>query len=470
MGQWSEIRPAPVIREDAPFNIEAEQQLLGAILNNNAFLDRVSDILKADHFFEPLHGRIYQIACDRIAKAHLVSPVVLKSLMEGDEGLQSVGGPSYLARMSGAACGSYAVRDYAELVVANHARRKLAEAATGVVSDLRTGGDLGEASGRLLTAIQMLPQGAQESSISATLALTRAVQEIEALRQGTNAMLKTGIPALDGILKGLAPGDLFLLAGSTSMGKTATALEITANIAMGGKPVLYVSLEMMPEQLVARLASAKSGVPYTDLREPEKVEHEDYRRFIQSCADVSMHAALRIAPRHIRDAGSLYAAAMRARSDMGGLSLVVVDYAGLMRAPGKDRYNQMTEVSVSLKSMAGMLGVPFLVLCQINRESANRDDKRPQLTDLRESGQFEQDADQVVFCHREEYWLERQGPKPDKSGAINDGARADYEVAVTQARNKMELIVRKNRHGRLGTALVGFHAPTNKFWRLEGQA
>jgi replicative DNA helicase len=179
---------------------------------------------------------------------------------------------------------------------------------------------------------------------------------------------------------------------------------------------------------------------------------------------------MRIIPKHIRDIAAGHAALRRVKREFGNdLAAVFVDYAQLVRGQGKSRYEQMTDVSIGLKTIAGMLECPVIALVQLDRNIGERENRRPQLSDIKETGQFENDADQVVFCHREEYWLERAGPKPGRDGKISADARADWEADLAAARNLMEIIVRKNRHGRLATATAGFHAPTNRFWTLEHQ-
>ena len=170
----------------------------------------------------------------------------------------------------------------------------------------------------------------------------------------------------------------------------------------------------------------------------------------------------------VRDIPAIYAAVNRAGLDLPGgkPGAVIIDYAQLVRSGAKGRYEQMTEVSVQIKQLARTLNCPVFPLVQLSRDIGKREDRRPHLFDIRDSGQFEQDADQAIFCHREGYWLERDGPRPDKGGKITEEARAEWAGEMLRWKGKMEIIVRKNRHGRIGTAEVGFHEPTNRFWRL----
>jgi replicative DNA helicase len=448
-------------------NVEAEQQLLGMILCDNGAFDLVGDVLRPEHFGDPLHARIFEICAQRIGKGHLVNPVSLKSILENDEGLKAVGGPGYLARMAGAAISPKAAKEYARMIVEDAVRRALAVATQEAGLSLQAGGEPQEVKMGLLHALHALPEAyGDETTFSLMRAVTEAVDAAVKSYQGENSFLKTGIPALDQIIRGLGPSDYCLLGGATSMGKTSLALEIAANVAIKQrKGVCFVSLEMTRQELATRMASAVARVPYTDLRSASDMSEESFRKWVEASQSIA-DAPMEIIPKHVRDLPAIHAAARKVQRQMGNLSLLVVDYAQLVRAPGKGRYEQMTDVSIGIKHMAGMLGVPVIALCQLSRDIGQRDDKRPQLSDIKESGQFENDADQVIFCHREGYWMQRQGPKLDKAGQVTDKARIEFEADLAAVKNVMELIVRKNRHGKLGIAQVGFHDATNRFWRL----
>ena len=451
-------------------NIEAEQAVLGAVLVDNRALDQVGDLLITDFFADPVHQRIYDLAAGRIRKGHLVSPITMKMDLESDEGLRALGGPAYLGRLAGAAMVS-GVREYAKLIVEAAARRALHTAALQAGERLRIGEDSQTVKMAVLHALQSLPEGmADQSSYSLAMAMTEATEQAVKAYHGQSSLLKTGVTVLDHVIRGLAPGDFCLLPGATSMGKTSLALEIASKVAYRGQGVAFVSLEMDRQQLATRMASAISRVPYTDLRDPSEMPEEDFRKWIEATAKVA-EGSMRIIPRHVRDIPAIHAAVSRAGLDFKGgkADLVVIDYAQLVRGQGKGRYEQMTEVSIGLKHLAAMLAVPVIALCQLSRSIGDRDDKRPQLSDIKETGQFENDADQVVFCHREGYWLQRQGPRLDKAGQITDQAKTEWKADLAAVQNVMELIVRKNRHGRLATAEVGFHDATGRFWDLKKQ-
>ncbi len=330
-----------------------------------------------------------------------------------------------------------------------------------------------EVSGELHPALSTrwgLPGGqpvGEESSYSLIRTVKDAIDETVRAYQGEVSLLRTGIEPLDAIIKGLAPGDLTLLAGATSMGKTALALEIASNCAYRGDGVVFVSLEMARDQLANRMIATKARIPYTKLRDAASLSEDEMRKWVESSAEVAK-GDMRIVPKHIRDVPAIYSAARRCGIDFktGKPSLLVVDYAQLVRGQGKSRYEQMTDVSISLKHLGGMLGCPVIALVQLSRDIGTRDDKRPQLFDIKETGQFENDADQVAMCHREEYWLARQGPKPNKTGAITAQTKSEWEADLAAVRNRMEILVRKNRHGKIATAEVGFNDATNRFWKL----
>lgn len=452
-----------------PCNIEAEQQLLGAVLTQNGLIDRVSDILRPEHFFDPVHARIFTICQQRIGAGMLASPVVLRSIMGADEGLSQLGGAAYLVRLAGAAMNTFAIREHALLILDAAARRMLIQTQEDGISKLRTGADLAVVQQDLIAALTTLPEaGGMESSVSLLKAMSSALQAINEGYQGNISFLKTGLHGLDAVLRGLGPSDYMLIGGATSMGKTALAVEIASNVATAGGKVAFWSLEMTQEQLATRMASAKSGVPYSETRDASNLSEASFRRWAKAAEEIGK-APMRIIPKHIRDISAGEAAMRRVKREMGGLDLGVIDYSQLVRANGRDMRERMTEVSIRSKMLAGILECPVIGLVQLDRNLGERDDPRPNLSDIKESGQFENDADQVVFCYREDYYLTRRGPKVGKDGKVSTEAMVDFEARLSECRNKMQLLVRKNRHGSIGDTETGFNAATNKFWRLGEQ-
>lgn len=451
------------------FSIEAEQQVLGACLIDNDRVAKVADILRPEHFFDPLHADMWRHILARVTKRHLASPITLKADFQNDTRMSDVGGVGYIARMAGAVVAGGAVRDIATEIIQWAAKRALNEALL-IGTDELPNEELGNVVARLQIAIRALPEAeGEETSISLMTATTSAIRDANEMWSGERTLAKTGIPELDAILHGLGRGDLMLLGGATSMGKTATAVHIAKSYAMSGQPVVYWSLEMRHDQIANRIIASNAGLNYALMRDPTQLSEADFRKWVEKSRDVAQ-GAMQIIPTRIRDIGAGLSAIEYARDRLGGLSLVVVDYAQLVRGQGKSRFEQMSDVATSLKTLGGLLDVPVIALVQLDRKIGEREDTRPQLSDIKESGQFENDADQVVFCHREGYWLQRRGPAVNKAGVVTDEARADFEADMSRHKNRMELIVRKNRHGKLATATVGFHAPTNRIWSLQEEA
>jgi len=269
------------------------------------------------------------------------------------------------------------------------------------------------------------------------------------------------------------PRKLYVTDGYVMTHNTALAVEIAANVGtIEGQGVVFVSLEMTKEELANRVISRASRIPYNDIRAAEGMEEAVFRKWIETAKGEGDRLNMEIVPRHVRTAAGIRSAVKRASQLLPGgkPALVIVDYAQLIEPEPGRRYSGrtefMTEVSVRLKDMASIDGYPLIAIVQLNREIGKRPDRRPQLTDIRETGQFEQDADQVVMVHRESYWLERNGPEPDRNGKLTEESRAEWAGQMQRWKNRMEIYVRKNRHGRIGGCEVGIHEPTNRFWRL----
>lgn len=462
--------PIPIL-----MSVEAEQSLLGSVLLFPSHITALDRMIGEDDFGDPVHARIWAACRVRALRGHMVSPVSIGAAMSEDEGFKTLGGPGYLARMSGLGSSKEeTARHYAEIIKDYAIKRRLRDAIEGARSGLGSDEDARTQVSRLQSALMALPASDDDTeALSATAAVTRMLEKQVALYQGQATLLKTGFDPLDRIIGGLDGGDLVLLGGATSMGKTAVAVEMAHRMAARGCGVAYASLEMQPDQIMSRITSTATRIPYAALRDANTLEETDFRKWVEG-ARKTTELPLHIIPRKVRDVAALHAAALRIRDTLGDrtpLSALFVDYAQLLRAEGKGRYEQMTNVSIGLKTIAGMLNIPVIALVQLDRQIHARDDKRPNLNDIKESGQFENDADVAIFCHREEYYLERQGPRRSKDGEITADARADFEADKARAKNRIELIVRKMRQGQLGVAEMGFHNATNRFWNLsEGDA
>ena len=468
--------------DPAPHNIEAEQQLLGAILTNNEVYDRVAAIIRAEHFYEPVHARIYDIASARIQKNALASPVTLKAFMAEDQGLADLGGPTYLVRLAAAAISAHAARDYAQMIHDLAVRRELiglgrdiADRAARVEVDSEPKDQIVEAEQRLY---QLGEQGATNRGFQSFLkAVTAAVHVANAAyqRDGGLAGVSTGLADLDRKLGGLHPSDLLILAGRPSMGKTSLATNIAFNIAkahrnglrpdgsegtINGGVVGFFSLEMSAEQLAARILSEAAEVPSEQIRRGDMTEDE-FRRFVEAAK------ALEACPLFIDDTPALPIAQVAARARRlkrtHGLDVLIIDYLQLLRGSGRveNRVNEVSEITQGLKAIAKELNIPVIALSQLSRAVEQREDKRPQLSDLRESGSIEQDADVVMFVFREEYYREREKP-----GDHDLEAMAKWQQVMEQVHGKAEVIIGKQRHGPIGTVELSFEGRFTRFGNL----
>ncbi|GAB4286738.1 MAG: replicative DNA helicase [Roseovarius sp.] len=465
-----------------PHSIEAEQQLLGAILTNNDVYDRVSNLIGPQHFHEPVHARIYEVAAARIARGHLASPVTLKAFLEEDEGLRELGGPAYLVRLAGAAISAFAARDYAQMIYDMAIRRELIELGHEIAGRAARADVAVEPRDQIVEAEQKLyalsEQGRAERGFQSFLSAVKdAVNVAHAAyrRDGGLAGLSTGLIDLDRKLGGLHKSDLLILAGRPSMGKTSLATNIAFNIARAyrrgtlpdgsegaveGGVVGFFSLEMSAEQLAARVLSEAARIPSHQIRRGDLTE-EEFRRFVEAAK------TLESCPLFIDDTPALPIAQLAARARRlkrtQGLDVLIVDYLQLVRpSTARDsRVNEVSEITQGLKAIAKELDIPVLALSQLSRQVEGREDKRPQLSDLRESGSIEQDADVVMFVFREEYYAEREKPSEDKLDQM-----AEWQQRMERLHGRAEVIIGKQRHGPIGTVELSFESEFTRFGNL----
>ena len=487
MNEIATLRPnlpaAPQAEEEVlPQNVEAEQQLLGAILTNNDVYDRIASLVKAEHFFDPVHQRIFEKAAARIQKNALASPVTLKPFFEDDDGLRELGGPAYLVRLAGAAISSFAARDYAQMIYDLAVRRELITLGRDIAAKAAKVDVISEPREQITEAEQQLyklgEQGvAQRGFVSFLRATTEAVNSANAAYQrgGGLAGISTGLVDLDRKLGGLHPSDLLILAGRPSMGKTSLATNIAFNIAKAyrrgrthdgnegaveGGVVGFFSLEMSSEQLAARILSEASEVPSEQIRRGDMTETE-FRRFVEAAK------SLESCPLYIDDTPALpisqVAARARRLKRTHGLDVLMVDYLQLLKGTGRgetNRVQEVSEITQGLKAIAKELNIPVVALSQLSRTVESRDDKRPQLSDLRESGSIEQDADVVMFVYRDEYYHERLKPPED------DPRFAEWFEKMNRVHGKAEVIIGKQRHGPIGTVELSFEGRFTRFGNL----
>ena len=467
----------------APSNIEAEQALLGALMYDNAAYERLSDRLQARHFYEPFHQRLFAALESHIRKGQLAEPILLADEFKKDPAFEELGGLRYLADLVDRAPPAANASDYARAIYDLALRRDL----------IRIGGEITvEAQGHDadITARDQIEAAEQklytlaESGTSSTGfvnfadALTGAVQmAAEAYsRDGGLAGVSTGLTDLDKQLGGLHPSDLLILAGRPSMGKTALATNIAFSVArayawepqpdgtrktVSGGVVAFFSLEMSAEQLAMRLLADVSGVSSDRLRKGE-IDASEFGRVRDGAIEVQE------APLFIDATGGLSISKLTARARrlkrQHGLDLIVVDYLQLVTtdAGGKEgnRVQEVSAITGGLKALAKDLGVPVIALSQLSRQVENREDKRPQLSDLRESGSIEQDADVVMFVYREAYYLSRAEPREGTPEHMT------WQEDLEKINNVAEVIIGKQRHGPIGTVKLHFHGDTTKFGNL----
>ena len=464
----------------APHSIEAEQQLLGAILTNNDIFDRIASIVTPEHFYDPVHARIFELASARIAKNNLASPVTLATFLQDDEGLKELGGAAYLARLAASAVAGFAARDYAQMIYDLAIRRNLIQLGQDISARATTMDESQEPAEQIVVAEQALyklgEEGQGESGFQSFLrAVTAAVDVANNAykREGGLAGISTGLIDMDKKLGGLHKSDLLILAGRPSMGKTSLATNVAFNIAkafrqgkladgtegaVDGGVVGFFSLEMSAEQLAGRILSEASEISSHKIRQGDMEEFE-FRRFVEAAKE------LEACPLYIDDTAAIPIAQLSARARRlkrtHGLDVLIIDYLQLVRGTSENRVQEIGEISMGLKAIAKELQIPVIALSQLSRQVENREDKRPQLSDLRESGSIEQDADVVMFVYRGEYYKEREKPDDD-----NLEAMAQWQDDMSRLHGKAEVIIGKQRHGPIGTVELSFEAQFTRFGNL----
>jgi replicative DNA helicase len=470
----------------APANIDAEQAILGAILFDNAAYERIGDLLRPTDFYDPFHARLFAAMEEHIRKGQLAEPIVLMERFRRDVAFEEMGGLRYLADLVDRAPPTANAFDYARVVHDLALRREL----------IRIGGDIsvgaqGEADTPAREQIEAAEQqlyALAETGSSANGPKTFAdvsVRTVEMAaraygRDGGMSGLATGLIDLDKMLGGLQGSDLIILAARPAMGKSALAGNIAKHVARhyayepqidgsrktidGGRVALF-SLEMSDEQFCLRIQADASGIPSTRVRQGQ-IDASEFGRFRDAALE------LQEIPLHIDDTGGLAIAQLCARARRlkrtSGLELVIVDYLQLLRPsngrPTSNTVDDVTEITGALKALAKELSVPVLALSQLSRQVEGRDNKRPQLSDLRASGSIEQDADVVMFLYREAYYLGRTEPR---AGTPEHLA---WQEAMDGAKHHAELIIGKQRHGPIGTVHLSFNEALTKFGNLARES
>jgi replicative DNA helicase len=458
-----------------PANLEAEQALLGSIMVNNDIIDEVSTIISSNIFYDPAHIKIYESIENLNNKGMIANPITLKNFFEKDNMLNDVGGTEYLVKLTRFSSSTKQAIDYAKIIHEMYLRRELV-----MVSD-KLSTDTLNASSQEINAEQIIEDTekslydlAEKGTFSQSyLKFNKALDET--IRMATLAMqsdqgivgVPTGLTDLDEKLGGLHKSDLVVLAGRPSMGKTALATNIAFNASKNflkrqeKSSVAFFSLEMSSEQLSTRILSEQARIKSDDIRRG-KVTEDEINRYIETSRNIYD------LPLFIDETPAITIAALSNRARrikrLHGLGLVVVDYIQLMRSSSNKndgRVQEISEITQGLKALAKELAVPVLALSQLSRAVEQRDDKQPQLADLRESGSIEQDADVVMFVYREAYYLERKQPK---LGSIE---HAEWQSKMNDVNGLADIILGKQRHGPTGTVKVEFEGIYTKFKDLS---
>ncbi len=454
--------------KELPNNIEAEQAVIGSILVSNEIFDEINTIISSSNFYDPMHQKIFGAVENLIYKGMLANPITLKNFFEDDEDDLNV--PEYLVRITKFSTSTRQSIEYSKIIYDMFVRRELIKISeqtidTAKLNDLNTSGqNIIENSERLL--FDLAEKGSFNSSlIKFDEAMKQTIEMASAAYKNEEGIVgvPTGLRDLDDRLGGLHQSDLIIIAGRPSMGKTALATNIAFYAAQklqdSGKKssIAFFSLEMSSEQLSTRILAEQSRIKSNDIRRG-RISDEEFDKFIETSKNISE------LPLYIDETPAISIAAMSNRARrikrLFGLDMIVVDYIQLMKGTfnNKDgRVQEISEITQGLKAIAKELSVPVVALSQLSRAVEQRDDKKPQLSDLRESGSIEQDADVVMFVYREAYYLERKEPRPATV------EHAEWQAKMNEVSNLAEIIIGKQRHGPTGNVMLEFEAMFTKF-------
>ncbi|ETR74888.1 replicative DNA helicase [Afipia sp. P52-10] len=469
----------------APHNIEAEQSLLGAILVNNDAFYRVSDFLEPKHFFEPIHQHLFEIAGSLIRMNKIATPVTLKTFVPADTDIGGLTVAQYLARLAAEATTIINAQDYGQTIYDLALRRDLIRIGEDMVNvaydapvDFAPRAQIEDAERRLFEIAETgrYDGGFQRFANALTTAVDMAANAYQ--RDGGLSGLACGLRAMDAKMGGLQPSDLIILAGRPAMGKSSLATNIAYNVArayrgevqadghmktVDGGVVGFFSLEMSAEQLATRIIAERTGISSSSIRRGG-ISEADFDKIRDQAIEMQS------IPFYIDETGGISIAQLAARARrlkrQKGLDLLIIDYLQLLTGSGKrsdNRVQEITEITTGLKALAKELNVPIIALSQLSRQVEARDDKRPQLADLRESGSIEQDADVVLFVYREEYYLQSKEPRPGTP------EHEKWQTEMDLAHGKAEVIIGKQRHGPTGTVNLQFDASVTRFSDLADE-
>ena len=454
--------------EELPNNIEAEQSVLGSILLQNEIFDDISTLITSINFYDPLHQRIFAAIENLIYKGMLANPITLKNHFEKEK--DDIDIPEYLVKITKFSSSSRQTIEYSKIIYDMYVRRELIKISENTIDSAKVN-DLNISGQKIIeNSEKFLFDLAEKGSFNSSLVKFDEAMKLT-IEMASNAYkneegivgVPTGLRDLDDRLGGLHQSDLIIIAGRPSMGKTALATNIAFNAAKKlqeenkKSSVAFFSLEMSSEQLSTRILAEQSRITSHNIRRG-KISDEEFDKFIETSKTISE------IPLFIDETPAITIAALSNRARrikrLHGLDMIVVDYIQLMRATTniKDgRVQEISEITQGLKAIAKELGVPVLALSQLSRAVEQRDKKEPQLSDLRESGSIEQDADVVMFVYRESYYLEKQEPRPATV------EHAEWQAKMNEVSNLAEIIIGKQRHGPTGKIMLEFEAMFTKF-------
>lgn len=457
-----------------PHNTDAEQLILGYLLSNNEAYSQVGDFLRDEHFFEPVHQKIYKTVNDFFNKGLIATPITLKGYFENEEQLQEFGGNKYLNDLAALSASPINIKEYAKLIFDLYLKRKLKSIGNAVVTEIADQTKLNPSSTIIEQTEQKLFSLASEGNLEGdfkkiNVSLSNALETVQnSIDSNGFCGIPTNLLDLDKLLGGIQDSDLLILAGRPSMGKTALAINIALNSCEhfnnkeDKKSVGFFSLEMSSEQLASRMIAMKSGINAKKFRSGNFTK-EDFELVIKA------NKALHNLNFFIDDTPALSISAIRTRARrlkrQNNLGLLVIDYLQLVRATSSEnRVQEISEITQGLKAIAKELNIPVMALSQLSRAVEQRDNKRPQLSDLRESGSIEQDSDVVMFIFREQYYIERLKPSED-----NPTKFSEWQQKMSHVSNKAEVMIAKQRHGPIGNVSIHFDPSTTKFDNLANE-
>ena len=457
--------------DELPNNIEAEQSVIGSILLSNEIFDEINMIVNSNNFYDPMHQKIFSAIEKLIYSGMLANPITLKNHFENEK--DEINIPEYLVKITKFSSSTRQTIEYSKLIYDLYVKRELIKISENII-DASKLNDLDNDGQKIIENFEKsLFDLAEKGSFSSSLVKFDEAMKMT-IEMASNAYkndagivgVPTGLTDLDDRLGGLHKSDLLIIAGRPSMGKTALATNIAYNAAKKiqddnrKSTVAFFSLEMSSEQLSTRILAEQSRIKSNDIRRG-KISEDQFDKFIETSKDISE------LPLYIDETPAITIAALSNRARrikrLYGLDLVVVDYIQLMRASNfKDgRVQEISEITQGLKALAKELSVPVLALSQLSRAVEQRDDKKPILADLRESGSIEQDADVVMFVYREAYYIERKEPRPATV------EHAEWQAKMNEVSNLAEIIIGKQRHGPTGNVMLEFEAMFTKFKDIQ---